>query len=414
MGSLHLRLVRNRSVKRIALRRCRLFENEWDKRAQKLVYPPNDPVRTGELKGIQAIINYELKMINRHIAYLESGGDYTLDELVRIHLRKREKNMLLNYTESLACALESKNLRRTARAYRTAAQGLADYCGGIDVPLEQITQEMINGLERSLQNAGKMPNTVAYYLRNLRAIYNKAVTEGKVVPFGAPPFAGISTTTFKTAKRALPLNHLQEFYSLDLLKLPPVGGSEIRRENYYQNLINSWRYFFFCIFARGMSWVDMVYLRKEDIRGGMIRYRRKKTGQRIEIKLTAELKSIISAFAGDVTDSPYVFPIIRDNGQNPADQYETSLRTQNNRLKKLAKMAGIRGTLTTHVARHSWASVGGDEQLPVRVISESLGHTSQETTLIYLSLLNNNALREADDIIKNAITAKKRTRKPSV
>jgi integrase len=403
-GSLSLRLIHNRRVKSITLPDCRLFAEEWDKTSQTVIYPENNPPRAKELEIIELKINTEVEILHSFIAHLRSRGHYTADELMELYREKKDSRKLLGFAESLAAGLERKNCRRTARAYLTAARGLISFNRGADIPLEQINPALMKDFEKHLRDRGKLPNTVAYYMRNLRAIYNKAVESGRIINRkGEKPFAGISTAVARTMKRALPLEELQALHALDFDRLLPRGRKTEQQQIRLLNLQRSWRYFFFCVFARGMSWVDMAYLRKENIRGGVIRYCRKKTGQQVEVSLTPELNNLIRTFSHEVAGSPYVFPIILNNGKNPALQYETALRTQNNRLKELAALAGIDRKISTHVARHSWASVGKTENLPTRVISESLGHTSPETTLIYLALLNNRVLDEANERVVKAI-----------
>jgi Site-specific recombinase XerD len=403
-GSLTLRLIHDRRVKSVTLPGCRLFAEEWDQAGQTVLYPQNNPRRAAELESMESKINHEMEILGGFVARLQSRGHYTVDELLGLYREKKDDGKLLGYAETLASELERNNRRRTARAYRTVVRGLVRYNRGEDIPLAHINPTLIRGFEKHLRDEGKLPNTVAYYMRNLRAIYNKAVVAKRIVGRGGEkPFAGISTAVTKTMKRALPLEDLQALYALDFGKLPPEGNQSTRKTAFRQNLHRSRRYFFFCVFARGMSWVDLAHLRKDNIRGGVMRYCRKKTGQQIEVRLTRELNAIITSFADEVAGSPYVFPIIRDNGKNAALQYETALRTQNNRLKRLAELAGIDRNVSTHVARHSWASVGKEENLPTQVISESLGHTSQETTQIYLALLNNRVLDEANERVARAI-----------
>lgn len=403
-GSLCLRLIHNRRVKCVTLPGCRLFAGEWDGRLQKIVYPAGDFRRTRELERMELLIDREVEVVRGLVSRLQGRGIYTVDDVVGLYRGRRDCGMLLGFTEVLADALERENCRRTARAYRTAVRGLIGYNGGMDIPLKHISPALVRGFEKYLREGGRLPNTVAFYMRNLRAIYNKAVASGSVVVRrDERPFAGISTAVARTMKRALSLEELQALHALDFERLPAAGGMSKRQIALCRSLLRCWRYFFFCVFARGMSWVDMAYLRKENIRGEVMRYCRRKTGQLIEVRLTHELSAIIDAFADEVEDSPYVFPIIRDEGKSAALQYESALRTQNNRLRRLAELAGIDRRVSTHVARHSWASVGKEEDLSTHVISESLGHASQETTLIYLALLNNRVLDEANERVAMAI-----------
>jgi integrase len=384
---------------------CRLFKREWDNGAQRIIYPGKDPVRTKELRSIESTIKSELRMIKRYVTQLRSKGDFTVEELLQLYRERKDSSKLLGFAETLSIGLEKNVQHRTAQAYLTAARALIKYNMTSDISLNHITPGLIRGFEKHLRDERKMPNTIAFYIRNLKSIYNKAIKSGLIDEenMDEKPFAGISTAAAKTAKRALPLEQLQTLHALRPYKMLPAGERNSRKSTYLQELHWCWRYFFFSLFARGMSWVDMAYLRKENVKNGMIRYRRKKTGQQIEIRLTRELKSIIDSFSGETAGSPYVFPIIRNNGKNAILQYESAMRTQNNRLKKLAEAAGIEQNISTHVARHSWASVGRSENLSIKVISECLGHASEETTLIYLTLLNNRVLDEANERVENAV-----------
>ena len=59
--------------------------------------------------------------------------------------------------------------------------------------------------------------------------------------------------------------------------------------------------------------------------------------------------------------------------------------------------------LTLYVARHSWASIAKQKQIPISVISDALGHDSEKTTLIYLSTLDTSAVDNANSEILAAL-----------
>ncbi|NDV97660.1 hypothetical protein D0T84_22665, partial [Dysgonomonas sp. 521] len=122
-----------------------------------------------------------------------------------------------------------------------------------------------------------------------------------------------------------------------------------------------------------MSFIDLAYLRKDNIGKGVISYYRKKTGQPIEVKLTDEMKDIIDSFSKETRYSPYLFPIIRDKDKDRRLQYETALRSYNRDLKDLARLSGVNQPVSSHVARHSWATIAKYERLPLSLISEGLG-----------------------------------------
>ena len=157
-----------------------------------------------------------------------------------------------------------------------------------------------------------------------------------------------------------------------------------------------------------MSFVDVIRLKHDGIVRDTIFYTRSKTGQRLQIGLLPAMKEIIEKYR---TSGPYIFPYI--HGQSPRDaytQYRYSLGTVNRYLKRLGTLLNIGIPLTTYVARHSWATIAKNEGIPISLISEGMGHTSEKTTQIYLNSfavdtlnkVNENVADAVSDCIKNA------------
>jgi integrase len=268
---------------------------------------------------------------------------------------------------------------------------------------------MINDFQQSLKAEGKSLNTISFYMRTLRAIYNRAIDEGRIRRRIENIFAGVYTGVAQSRKLALTSNELARLIDADTAKTLP------------DTLQQSLAMFLFCYHARGMCFVDMAHLKKNDISENTIRYRRKKTGQTLEVKIVPAMRRILNRFAA--TKSEYIFPIITESNKDPRLQYESGLRLQNKRLKKIAALLNINKPLSTHVSRHSWATVAKNEGLPLAVISEGLGHSSQRTTEIYLASLEQSHLDYASIVVSEAIcgsrhtkgkTGRKRNRSPDV
>jgi integrase len=319
-------------------------------------------------------------------------------------LETKDGESLSVYAEKLATELEAAGQKRTAKAYRTAVRRLVEYNDRQDISLKHIDSVLIKGFEKRLKDDGKLPNTVSFYMRNIRAICNKAAGAGVLTLMEVEkPFANVYTGINRTMKTALPVGDLQKLRNIDFaesLKMKKQGSIAYAR---MENLYRSWRYFFFCFYARGMSFVDMAYLRKSSINGGIIRYCRRKTGQQLEIRITPELDALIRSFAKETAGSPYLFPVVRSGDEKARTQYENALRLQNMHLKRLAQMAGIKGIVSSHVARHTWASIGKRENVPLPVLSECLGHSSPATTMIYLASLDNSVLDAANRRVISAL-----------
>ena len=402
-GSLSLRLIHHRKVKTVILPECKLYPEEWNRKSQEVVCRGNDPRRIAYLENLDKRILSEMESVTNLIIKLEKEGRYNLDDLMKIYRQRKEDSNLLGFTENLASGLTAKGHDRTANAYRTVTRGLVKFNKGLDIPLAEINSCLIKDFEKYLKDTGRLPNTISYYMRNLRSIYNKAVV-GKQLPQPKEnPFAGVYMGVTRTMKRALSIEEIKKLYDLDFSSLLKGKKAASKEYRFIENLETAHRYFFFCFYARGMSFIDLAYLRKENIRGGFVRYIRKKTGQQIEVRVTPEMQSVIDSFREDVLDSSHVFPIMRDKDKGLRLQYETALRQQNYHLKRLSLLAKIRKPVSTHWARHSWASTGKLNNIPIRVISECLGHTSEKTTLIYLNSLDNSLLDSANEIIISAI-----------
>ena len=154
--------------------------------------------------------------------------------------------------------------------------------------------------------------------------------------------------------------------------------------------------FMFSFYTRGMSFVDMAYLRKTDLQNGILTYRRRKTGQELTIKWEKCMAEIIAKYPENQTD--FLLPIIKEQG-NERRQYDNALHLVNYRLKELSTMLKHQRPLTMYVARHSWASAAKAKNVPLSVISEGMGHDSEATTQIYLASLETSVVDKANKMI---------------
>ncbi|MDR2627464.1 MAG: site-specific integrase, partial [Dysgonamonadaceae bacterium] len=327
---------------------------------------------------------------------------------------------------TLSRELKANGRDRTANAYLTASKGITEFTGRSDLLLGDITAGLLCRYDEYLIRLGKEPNTVSFHMRNLRAIYNKAVRRELIAPPSESLFSHVHTGVYETRKRALSNEELHVLSRLSIDNLPeeeavaieepvveveePVAvetllaldpdvatsvtsapapeatpatpAAQPRRSLLSETLYCTLLYFLFCFHARGMAFIDMAFLKKNSIRDGCIHYRRKKTGKEMSVKITAPMQGILDYFSSRVEDSPYLFPLIHPREGDERRQYETALTLQNRRLKVLGKIAGIRSILSTHVARHSWATVAKKKNVPLSVISECLGHRDERTTII--------------------------------
>ena len=233
------------------------------------------------------------------------------------------------------------------------------------------------GYESWLKGNGLCPNSTSYYMRNLRAIYNRAVEQGLVQQ--QYPFKQVYTGVEKTRKRAVSLHVIRDIRDVKLEKESQIWARDL---------------FMFSFYTRGMSFVDMVFLKKKDLQNGILSYRRNKTGQRLYIKWEKPMQDILDRY--DTADTPYLLPIIQNNGIDEWKQYHNEVHRINRNLKTVGQLIGLSVPLTTYVARHAWASIAQSKNIALSVISEALGHDSEQTTRIYLASLDTAVVDKAN------------------
>lgn len=399
LGSLYVRVIHERRVSTLTLP-IRLYGNEWDSRNECVSYQGSDTYRQRELTMVSTQLRQVREQFSDILNKLESSGVYHSRDLIRLYRWRSNKKSLWNFTERLYEELSERGQVRTARAYRTVSRGLIDFSSAPELHLSELTSGLIKRFETHLKNLGRAANTISYYMRNLRAIYHRAIDSGLLRGDTDHPFHGVYTGVQVTRKRALSREGIRRLYKLD-------PGAACADKEECSKLLDAQRLFFFSFHARGMSFVDMAYLRKNNIRSGVLSYFRKKTGQLIEIKVTAYMQSILNYFSQSNKNSVYVFPIIRDGGGSERLQYESGLRGQNKRLQRLALLAGLKEHVSTHVARHSWATMAKRENLPLWVISEGLGHSNEKTTYTYLASFERSVLDLAGERISTLLAGQR-------
>ena len=237
---------------------------------------------------------------------------------------------------------------------------------------------LVERYERWLRARGVTTNTVTFHLRNLRAVYNRSVKK-RFIPASFPnPFFHLTVRQTVTRKRALSRETIKRICTADLSALHPKYS--LARD-----------IFMFSFFTRGMSFVDMVYLRSSDIHDGVLTYARHKTGQMLSMRIEPQLQHIIDRYSNA---SPYILPILAKD--DSYDNYRQQQRELNKFIRKIGVLLNIPEPLTFYVARHSWATLARDCGTPLTVISAGMGHTSERTTRIYLAQLDHNIIDKAN------------------
>lgn len=318
---------------------------------------------------------------------------------------RRQLYRLLAFMDDEMNSLIRRNKLGLAENYKSSGRSFKHYLSTLqkdDIAIRKIDGELLSAYQQWLWDSGVHRNTSVFYMRNLHAVYNKAVVRGLTTD--KSPFANILTSITHTDKRAVTPELIRSISTLDIhAGLLRLGQNPQKKPflRMYRELSFARDIFIFCFCARGLTFVDFAYLKPQNIRHGYIVYERRKTGQHIEVEIQTKMREFIDRYA---TNSPYLFPILTSTDVSEAHrQYATALRKYNKLLNKLSKMLGIETNLTSYVSRHSWATAAYHSDIPVPHISEAMGHTSEQTTRIYLKSLESSTIDKENKMLLDGI-----------
>ena len=381
-GSIYYQVIHNRVVRHIAAD-LNVHESEWNAEASSVTIPAwIDSDRKHNLHIVQKHITRDVLRLEHIIRDLTLKGTCSADAIVDGYRKQTSTQSFFNFMDSVIGQLKRLNRERTSETYSAALSSFMHFRRNKDVQLDDMDADLMMEYEAWLKTKDVSLNTISFYMRILRATYNRAVEKGLTVQ--KHPFKHVYTGMDKTRKRAISLKDIKRIKEIDLSGKPHW---ELARDM-----------FLFSFYTRGMSFIDMAYLKKSDLKNGILSYRRHKTGQQLHIKWENCMEAIVARYAAGCSDE-YLLPILKLPSKKLRSQYKSTLFRINKYLKEIAKLCGIATPLTMYVSRHSWASIAKSKNIPISVISEGMGHDSEETTRIYLASLDGSVIDKANFII---------------
>ena len=385
-GTIYYQVIHNRVVRQIYTD-YKLFASEWDCHSEAVILHrvPNEQERNNHLLSISSRIRWDKDRLNKIIQALSQSGTFVADDIGMRFQDNRQEQSFNAYICQQIARLKRLGKIRTSETYTAAFRSFNGFMNDKEVLFNQISADLIAEYEAYLKGRGNSPNTISFYMRVLKAVYNRAVEDG--LTGQRHPFKSVYTGVEKTLKRAISLNDLKRIKGLDLSLKP--------------NLDFARDMFLFCFYTRGMSFIDMAYLRKKDLQNGVLVYRRQKTGQQLFIKWEKPMQEIVGKY--DTSATPYLLPIIRDMDTDARKQYKNAAHLVNDKLKKIGRQLGLAIPLTSYVARHAWASIAKSKNIPISTISEAMGHDSENTTRIYLASLDTSVVDKANSLILKSL-----------
>lgn len=287
---------------------------------------------------------------------------------------------LIKYTDEILNSFKKQNRERLYQNYLSFKKKFKEFSNGKDVRICDINADMAERFSDYIRyNNGSTKNTQSFYCRIFRAIYNRAVNADMVKD--KKPFRRVFTGNEKTVHRALNLSDFRKFYQYE-----PQSDKEEKAKDL----------FMLSFYLRGMAPVDLIGLKKENLKGNTIEYKRRKTGQLLIVGVDPKAREILKKYARENRDE-----LLSKAIQSTP---KSTMQRTNVYLKQISKKLNLSIPVTMYVARHSWASIARDSRIDIPIISQALGHDNVETTRIYLSSISTDVLNKANRKVIDSIT----------
>lgn len=376
-GSLVFQLIHERTVCRIKSN-CKIFNDEWDAASGQIILPSPTSFRYRQLSLVRFKVDWKMRRLRRIVDEMEQAGkQWNLDDVAERFVSSNDTSQSV-FSFIYAQIRRKKQLGkvRSSETYQAMLNSFMRFCKGEDLTFDMIVAELVELYEAELLGQGLSRNTTSFYMRILRTNYRLAVEKG-LTPDNHP-FRHVYCGMDKTVKRSISLSEIKRIRELDL-------SSTL---DYARDM------FLFSFYTCGMSFVDMAYLRKKDLKNGYLSYRRKKTGQLLTIKWTGQMEAILEKYRSN--DTQFLLPIITREDGTERRQYQNQMRKINRRLKDISASAKLNVPLSLYYSRHSWATIARGKGIPLSVISKGLGHNSETTTQIYLDSIKSYEVDEAN------------------
>jgi site-specific recombinase XerD len=332
--------------------------NEYSVRAQN--YKPRNIVARGIINKAETVI-FTLEQQEK----LKSTTDKALKKLIEDAISSKVENQktFLYYLDEF---VSKKTNQGTKSIYTTTRNKIEEYDS--HCTFESMDKSWLENFEAWMAKTMKV-NAYAIHLRNIRTVFNYAIDEEYTTLY---PFRRFSIKKEETRKRSLTAEQLR------LLRDYPCEEYQIR----YRDM------FMLMFYLIGVNAADLFNAKHSALVNGRFEYKRAKTGKLYSIKVEPEAQAIIEKYKG----KDYLLNIMDEYGN-----YKDFLHRMGIGLKQIGETErkGLGGKksrnplfpdLSSYWARHTWATVAAELDVPKEVIAHALGHSwaNSTTTDIYI------------------------------
>ncbi|WP_302788334.1 site-specific integrase [Phocaeicola coprophilus] len=311
-----------------------------------------------------------------------AGKDFTAATLIESYNNNVCNKTVGEYYLTYIQNLQKENRIRYAGMFEVSYSSFIKFNKHLDIPFSDINVTWLRRYELWMKEQNLSLSTISTRIRHLRAVFNLAIAE-HAIKHDCYPFNSykISKLNKQTAKRAISKK--------EVLKIMQYQGNTPME-------CLAIDVFVFSYLNAGINFIDIAKLKCSNIVESQLIYNREKTKKLINVPLQQKAMEIIAKYKND--KSPYLFPILTSFHKTEiqiANRLHKVLAKINKHLKEIGEKLNLPIPLTTYVARHSYATVLKRAGVSTSIISESLGHSSEKITQVYLDSFENAQINNA-------------------
>jgi site-specific recombinase XerD len=377
-------------------------EIESFKEEQKgIILLPNADKINSDIRGIISKLEDILKG-------MEVRKENISSEVIKSRFDNKDKNEnarkdFLQYIQLVADRKFQARQIRTSEKYNVMLRKLKAFRKDKPLPMDQLSTAFLNDFQLYLQKDGKHQNYIHVNLKALKTIISKeAINEDKILPVDKNPFLGFKMLKVLPSKKE----------RLDIKEIEKIEALQIPESNIHYHIRNI---FLFSLYNAGIRIGDLLQLKWVNVKDGRLKYRMAKTDSERSIKLFPQALKILKIYeAKKEKDTDFIFPFLDNKAEyskliesedfkktSPEllaflfKKIESRISIVNGGLKEIAKMAKIEKSISSHVARHSFADIARKKDISIYDISKMLGHSDISVTQGYIKSLDFESMDEA-------------------
>lgn len=331
---------------------------------------------------IQTLISDNIKDLSGSILdFKTENKEFTATKVIERVKEPSLKKTVEQLFDSEINRLQGEGRLKYASTYKELKASLLNFNMHLDIYFSEIDINWLKRYEAYLRIKGLADNSIGVRFRTLRTLFNKAISEN-IVKSDYYPFKAYKVSKLRkgTVKRAITKADIELIINHKV------------ESDYSQLAIDL---FYFSYLSGGINFVDMAYLTYDNIVDKRLIYIRKKTKKLIKLPIQDKAMDIVKKYK---SNNSYIFPILSEFHKTDiqkANRVHKVLGKVNKYLKAVGEELGLPIDLTTYVARHTYATVLKRSGVNTSIISESLGHSSEKVTQIYLDSFENSQIDEA-------------------